>query len=202
VTLAPRPFPTFCTILCLSIQQPPTLNKTQYLADGGVGKVSWFQEIMVQVPESSYYQCLSLTKNMWGAFKCLFASIIPRTVYQPFKCQCPVNSPTIITLSWFLLKSSNSPALLAEGLLTKPLASLRPWIDYQCSCFLLVTPLTTFADMPRVGSRTISGFEEPCWLIDKLFHFHQSPCVLTPIPVGSCYFLPLLPGTDGSPRPI
>jgi hypothetical protein len=39
----------------------------------------------------------------------------------PFKWQCPVSSPIII-LSWFLLKLSNSQALLAQGCLRKPLA--------------------------------------------------------------------------------
>jgi hypothetical protein len=67
----------------------------------------------------------------------------------PFKWQCPINSPVIMR-SRFLLKISNSPALLAEGLLRKPLACLCLWMDRQySSCFLLVqsliTPLATFA---------------------------------------------------------
>jgi hypothetical protein len=36
------------------------------------------------------------------------------------------------------------------------------------------------------------------WLI----HFHQFPCVQAPIPVGSCYVLPVSPGTDGRSRLI
>ena len=70
----------------------------------------------------------------------------PRTVYKPqckqmsFKWQCPVSSPNII-LSWSLLKLSNSPALLSDGLLRKPLACLCPQMDCQyASCFLLVQP--------------------------------------------------------------
>jgi hypothetical protein len=40
------------------------------------------------------------------------------------------------------------------------------------------------------------------WLTNQLFHFHQFPCVLEPIPVGSCYVLPVSPGIDGSSRLI
>jgi hypothetical protein len=52
VTLSLRPFPIFCATLCLRIQQFRTLNKVQCLADGDVGKVTWFQETMAQVPKS------------------------------------------------------------------------------------------------------------------------------------------------------
>ena len=40
------------------------------------------------------------------------------------------------------------------------------------------------------------------WLIDQLFHSHQSQCVLTLIPVGTCNVLPFVPGNDGNPRTI
>jgi hypothetical protein len=40
VTLAPQLFPIFCMTLCLSIQQPHTLNKLQYLVDGDISKVT------------------------------------------------------------------------------------------------------------------------------------------------------------------
>jgi hypothetical protein len=65
-----------------------------------------------------------------------------------------------------LIKLSNSPALLAEGLLRRPLAWFCPRMNCQySSCFLLIqlliTALGTFADMPRTGSGSISGFEEP-----------------------------------------
>jgi hypothetical protein len=83
----------------------------------------------------------------------------------PFKWQCPVDSPVSI-LSWYLLKLSSSPALLAEGLLRKSLACLCPWMDCQYSvCFLFVHPLITslaiLVDMPRAGSGPINGHEEP-----------------------------------------
>jgi hypothetical protein len=52
VTHDPRPFQIFCATLCLSIQQPHTLNKVQYLAEGDVNKVTWFHEMMAQVPKS------------------------------------------------------------------------------------------------------------------------------------------------------
>jgi hypothetical protein len=108
----------------------------------------------------------------------------------PLKWQCPVRNPVII-LNCFLLRLSNSPAFLAEVFfLRKPLACFCPHMDCQCSsCFLLVqsliTPLATFADIPSAGSGPMSGCEEPCWLTDLLLHFHQSTCVLVPIPVGS-----------------
>jgi len=49
VTLAPQPFLIFCVILCLSIQHFHTSNKVQYLVDGDVGKVIWFQDMMAQM---------------------------------------------------------------------------------------------------------------------------------------------------------
>ena len=67
-------------------------------------------------------------------------STSPSVSTSPFKWQCPVSSPIII-FSWSLLKLSNSPALLAEGLLRNPLACLCPQMDCQyASCFLLVQP--------------------------------------------------------------
>jgi hypothetical protein len=83
-----------------------------------------------------------------------------------FKWQCSVSNPIII-LSWFLLKLSNSPALLAEGHLRNPLAYLCPWMDCQYSSLFqlvqpLITPIATFADIPRAGSGPISGYKEPC----------------------------------------
>jgi hypothetical protein len=52
----------FCATLCLSIQQPHILNKA--LAAGVVSKVTWFLEMMAQVPISQYRQCLAVTKNV------------------------------------------------------------------------------------------------------------------------------------------
>jgi len=43
---------------------PCTLNKVQYPADREVNRVTWFQEMMAQVPKSGYPQCLTATKNM------------------------------------------------------------------------------------------------------------------------------------------
>jgi len=53
VTLAPGLFPVFCATLCLTIQQPHSLNKVQYLADGDVRNVTRFQAMMTQVPKSN-----------------------------------------------------------------------------------------------------------------------------------------------------
>jgi hypothetical protein len=84
----------------------------------------------------------------------------------PFKCWCPGSNPVSI-LSWLLFKLRNSPAFLSGGLLRRPLACVCLWRDCQySSCFLLIqpliTPLVTFADMPRAGSGLVSGCVEPC----------------------------------------
>ena len=56
----------------------------------------------------------------------------------PFEWHCP-DSSLIIILSWFLLKLSNSPAVLAEGVWRKSLACLFPWKDCQyTSCLLFI----------------------------------------------------------------
>jgi hypothetical protein len=60
---------------------------------------------------------------------------------------------SVIILSWFMLKLSNSLALLSEGLLSELLACLFPHMDCQNSLsFLLVQPLiislVTYANMP------------------------------------------------------
>jgi len=70
------------------------------------------------------------------------------------------------------------------------------------ACQAPVTPLAAFANMPRRVSGPVREFGEPCLLNDQLFHSHQSPCVPTPIPAGSCHVLPFLPETDGNPRKI
>jgi hypothetical protein len=50
----------------------------------------------------------------------------------PLKWQCPVSSPVII-LSWFLLKLTDSLALVTEGLWRKPFACLCAQNDWQYS---------------------------------------------------------------------
>jgi len=40
-----------------------------------VSKVTSFKEMMIQVPKSQCHQCLRITKNTWGCFKFLFASL-------------------------------------------------------------------------------------------------------------------------------
>ena len=132
VTLAPRPFSIFCAGLFLCIWQP----RGQYPADKDVLKVAWFCEVMAQ--------CLNLnvaTKNMRGRFRCLSASVALHTAVLVNGGALLV---TVITLSWFLLKIGNSPPLLAEGVLRKPLACICPRMDCQCClCFmLLVQPLS------------------------------------------------------------
>jgi hypothetical protein len=103
----------------------------------------------------------------------------------PFKLQCPVNIPVTI-LSWFLLKLSNSPALLADGLLRKPLACLCPWMDshyYTCSLFihLLITSLPIMVDVPRAGWGPIRGCEEPSLASWSAREFEGLHCLQLPL---------------------
>jgi hypothetical protein len=76
---APQLFLIFCATFCFGIQQPCTLNKMHYSAV----RVTWFQEMMGQVPKPWYCQCLKVTKNKCGCFSCLAASLTPRTASQP-----------------------------------------------------------------------------------------------------------------------
>ena len=63
----------------------------------------------------------------------------PGLFTSPTLNSCPGN-----IRSWFLLRLSNSPALLAEGFLSEPLACSSPRTDCQCSsCILLVQSLIT-----------------------------------------------------------
>ena len=169
MTLAPHPLPVFSAAFCLSMQQSHTLNKVQYLADRDVSSHLFSRNDSPLICTTT--SASTVSKSMWGRFRYLCACLTPRTIYKPqfkqmtFKWQCPVGS-LIIILSWFLLKLSNSPALLAEGFLRKPLAWLCPWMNWQqLPCFLLVqlliTHLATFADMSRIGSCPVSGCEEP-----------------------------------------
>ena len=52
MTLALWQFPIFWASLCLRIKQSCTFNKVLYLADIDVGKGTWLQEMMAQVPKS------------------------------------------------------------------------------------------------------------------------------------------------------
>jgi hypothetical protein len=111
------------------------------------------------------------SRKTWGHFGCLLhgsdlgLSSNLNLNRCPFRWWCPVGSPISI-LSWFLFKISESPALLAEGVLRKPLACLCPRMDCQYSiCFLYIQPLITslaiLAEMPRAGWGPISECEEP-----------------------------------------
>lgn len=65
------------------------------------------------------------------------------------------------------LKLGDSLVLLAEGLLTKPLACLCSPVDCQYySYFLcvqfLITPVSTLADILQAGSGPVTGCKEHC----------------------------------------
>jgi hypothetical protein len=103
----------------------------------------------------------------------------------PFKLQCPVSSPVTI-LSWFLLKLSNAPALLADGLLRKPLACLCPSMDcHYYTRFLFIHPLITslpiMVDMPMPGWGPICGCEEPCLASWSAKEFEGFYCLQLPL---------------------
>ena len=57
------PFPIICAPLCLRIQQSCTLKKVQHLAEGDDSKVTWFHEMLVQVPKTEHCRCRTLTKK-------------------------------------------------------------------------------------------------------------------------------------------
>jgi len=102
-------------------------------------------------------------------------------------CQKPHHFPWLISA-----KLSNSPALLAEGLLRKSLACLCPQMDCQySSCYLLVqslvTSLATSSYVLRAGLCPAGGCEEPS-LVNG-FHFYQFLRHLAPVSVGSCYVI-------------
>ena len=65
------------------IQQSRTLSKEQYLAARYVFKVTWFHKMTTQGPVSQCSQNFTITKNVYGCFRCLLASTTPRTVYWP-----------------------------------------------------------------------------------------------------------------------
>jgi hypothetical protein len=130
----------------------------------------------------------------------------PRLQRHPFTCWCPVSSAIIIH-SQFLPKSNNSPALLEEGLLRRPIVCCHLWTDCQHSlCFLLVKPpvipLATFADMPRKVSDPVSGFEGPRLVNWSALSFPSIPmCPDTHISwIMLCSAI--LPENDGNPRTI
>ena len=84
--------------------------------------VACFQQMTAPVPKSQYCQCRTFTKNMRGHFKCLFAlsklglCVIRSLNKCPCGWQCPVKCSVVI-VSWYLLRLSNAPVLLAKGLL-------------------------------------------------------------------------------------
>jgi hypothetical protein len=150
-----------------------------------------------------WLRCLNLntTSVSWSQRTCEAISdacwhITPGTVHQPNFYNVLLNECILLKVLSLLLPGFSSSCvisqlLLAEGLLRKPLACLCPWIDYSYSlCFLLVqpliTPLTTFVDMPKAGSGPKSGSEETClanWsamLFPSNPHVSEHPYQLTP----------------------
>jgi hypothetical protein len=120
-------------LLCnpvLSMQQPHNLKCSTSLTQTSA-KSPGFKECRPRCPtlntanaSQSQRTCEAVSNS------CLHLShpglsISPSLNSCPFKRQCPLTSPVII-LSCFLLKLSNSPTLLAEGLLRKSLACLCP----------------------------------------------------------------------------
>jgi hypothetical protein len=109
--------------------------------------------------------------NMLGYFICLLASTTPRTVYQPcfyrcpFKWQCPVSS-LINILSLFMLRLSNSSALLAEGPLRKPLACpVNKWTTNAPCVSYLSRPWLhpgSFSRYPKGRLRSYKWEQESC----------------------------------------
>jgi len=131
--------------------------------------------------------------SAWWHLSHPWLSTIPSLIRCSFKWQWPVSN-TLLILSWFLLKLSNSPALVAEGLLRKALACLCPCL-YSWSFWLfqfLIIPLATFVDMPQAVWSHKSRYEDmiSCFIsISPHVKWHP-------------YQLPVSPGTDDSLRLI
>ena len=98
----------FYSNLWLSIQQPRTWNKVQYLDDGEAvpsegdsNNLIWFQEMMAELPKPSYLQCLTVTKNKWCRFGCRFVSIIPGRSTSSFLNKFPIKWQCLnVETSW------------------------------------------------------------------------------------------------------
>ena len=127
-TLAPRPFPTYCWTLCIPALWIKCSTLLMECLQNHLVSINYGPGVYILVPPAPH---------MWGRFKCLFASITHlglstnlSLIRRYFNWQCPVSNPVII-LSWFLIKLSRVPALLAEGLLRKPLVCLCQWTDFQ-----------------------------------------------------------------------
>jgi hypothetical protein len=162
--------------------QPCTLNKVQYPTDRGVLKVPWFHTMTAQVPES-YLAKASQSQTCISA-ACLYPShsglcTSPSLNWCPFKLQCPVS-----ILSWFLLKLSNSPALLAKGLLRRPFTCPRPRMDFHYyACFLFVYPLPIVVDKTRGGWGPTRGHKEPCLASCSAKQFGGLYCLQLPLKI-------------------
>jgi hypothetical protein len=52
VTLAPQLFPIFCATRLLKHSAALHFEQSAVSADGDVGKITWFREMMAQVPKS------------------------------------------------------------------------------------------------------------------------------------------------------
>jgi hypothetical protein len=89
--------------------------------------------------------------------------------------------------------------LISCYIFINPHMSLRPYqLDPVVFC-QFHQGLMTVPDKFGIYLGTVWGLAQ---LVDKLFHIHQSPYVLAPIPVGSCCVLPVSSGIDGSPWQI
>ena len=76
VTLTPRPYPILWATLCLSIQRPRTVVRTE------TSEGPWFHEVIVQVLKSQYRQRLAVTKRTGSRSRRLFAPATLRNVFQ------------------------------------------------------------------------------------------------------------------------
>ena len=115
----------------------------------------------------------------------------------PFNWRCPVSIPDNI-LSWILLRLSNFPTFL-QRVFKKALNLLLS--TYRLPMFHMFSTCPVPDNLP--GNQVLLvDVRSLVWPVHQLFHFHQFPCLLTPIPAGACYVLPVLSWIDGSPRLI
>jgi hypothetical protein len=161
------------------------LNEVQYPTGTDVLEVPWFRKMTTPVPES--YVAKASQSQRCNSHAPLHPSLLglctsPSLNQSPFKLQCPVSS-SVHPRSWFLLKLSNSPALLAEGILRKPFSLHLSMNGLPLLCISPIhqSPDHLPANHDRYALGRLSGHEEPhlaSWLAKE---FEGLYCLQLPL---------------------
>lgn len=104
---------SFVQLFCSHVQQLCALNTVRYLADRKVIKVTWFRKMLTHMPNLSAANA-SVTKNMQGYFKCLFASNKTGIVYQPTSIDVHLNDSALLTAMTIFLAGFGSNRVILQ----------------------------------------------------------------------------------------